>query len=341
MILFVGDLQYGSNALSLLKGFRKAGVTCNSVDTSMCAPSRFSVKRIMSYFFPTFYSRVCSFFLTKKILFALRSFKPEMFFVFKGNYVSKKILRKITCVKIHFHPDDSSAPINRSYVFDLAENYYDLHITTRSQNVDEIKVRTGRDALLTYFAYDKDWHFVKSPIDFTNRKFIVGFIGHFRSDRSHVLDALSNKYGKSLLVVGDRWRKSKDLSGRSTVQGAKYGKDFSEVIQLAPVQIGFLNSANRDEHTCRTFEIPAAGGLIIAKDTSEHRKIFSIPGSALFFDNSDDICSHLEWINANPQSASKIASRGHSLIVEGSNSWDDRAIKLLAEIKSRENNICQ
>lgn len=337
-ILCIGNMELGSNALSLFKGIQYIEEDVVLVDTSKFdAPNPISIGRIVKHFTPRLYGYFASRKLDKIIADKIDSREPSIVIVFRGSYLSANTLRRLKGLKVHYHPDDSTNKVNRTSIFERAEGEYDFHFTSKRHNIPEIFERTNKVPFFFWYAYDPDWHFREKEIDFSNPKYTVGFIGHFRPDRGEVIQSLAAKYQKNLAIAGSRWNKIPDLGSVSTVLGPIYGPDFAKFVQLAPLQLGFLNSDNRDQHTARSFEIPASGGLLLAEDTNEHREIFQSEENALFFKDEKELQQKIRWVREHPLEAERIANNGYLLITGNGNTWKDRAkfmLDVVSEIRS-------
>ena len=168
-ILYIGHAGEGSNACSLYKGFMDAQNRVFLVDTKIFYSIRkYSVRNLIIHLFPKFYIFCASKLIGLTIAFRVRINQPDILFVFKGDFVSSKTLERIRIPKFHYHPDDSSNPDNRTFIFDQAEKFYDLHITSKSHNLDEIYLRTGKPVRFVWYAYDPEWHFRSPNFDFRN-----------------------------------------------------------------------------------------------------------------------------------------------------------------------------
>ena len=330
-LVFVGHAGTGSNALSLFKGLRKNVAKSQIVDTQFFdTPPRISLRRIFRRVIPNAYGKVASIFLDLIIMKIVRKNNPNIFFVFKGNYVGKRTLARIKATKVHYHPDDSSNKLNRTSIFEKSEIAYDLHFTSKKHNIREIESRTGKKVYFVWYAFDTDWHFRAGPLDFQNPRFAVGFIGHMRKDRIDLLSNIAQHLGTKLAIAGINWNRIPILRNKATLLPAAFGRNFSEFIAQAPVQLGLLNSDNRDQHTARSFEVPAAGGLLVAEDTPDHREIFGTDGNVLFFKDEKDLLNKLEWVKNHPNEASEIAENGFKHITMNGNSWQDRSVEILS-----------
>lgn len=326
VLLYVGHLGSGSNALSLLNGFKGLVEHTTYIDTKFLdSPPRISIRRVLHRYFPFIYANVSATIVTCLMKYRIHHDKPTVLFVYKGNWLRSSVLQKFHGSKVHFHPDDSSQDVNRTRIFDSAESSYDLHFTTRSENVIEIHARTQKPVYKTKFAYDKHWHFRGGVLNFEGRTPKIGFIGHARQDRNQLILNIARRYPGSLFIAGLKWNRVKDLKEFANVLPPMYEVAFSSLVEKVPLQLGLLNSANRDQHTARSFEIPAAGGLILAEDTSEHREIFGPGENALFFRTESELFEKIDWVFNNPKLATEIANNGYLHITRGKNSWEDRA----------------
>jgi spore maturation protein CgeB len=329
-ILFVGHGGIGSNALSLYAGLQARVNHIEMIDTKFFdSPTRYSFRRVTHRLFPYFYGYVASQIVDFRVRKKLKNQIVDIVIVFKGMYVRKKTLERLNSIKVHYHPDDSTNLANRTAIFDQAESTYDLHFTSKKHNIEEIIKRTGKAVHFIWYAYDPKWHFRASSISFLNPTFDIGFIGHMRPDRFELILDIAKIYEKRFAVAGLKWDRFKELIELSVVYPPFYGESFSFFVKSAPLQLGLLNSDNRDQHTARSFEVPAAGGLLIAEDTPEHREMFGSESNALFFKTREELIQKISWVQDNPELARKIAENGHRYITENSNTWEDRAAEIL------------
>lgn len=334
-MIFVGHGGIGSNAFSLYKGFSKHLEYTFLLDTKFFDdPPKFSLRRITNKFLPKFYGLIASIVLHIKIRILILKTKSNCIFVFKGNFISAYTLNRFNGIKIHYHPDDSSSQSGRTNIFNKSEIVYDLHFTSKRHNIAEIKNRTHKRVNFIWYAYDEEWHFPIQEFDFINPEFRVGFLGHFYPNRSDFIAQISMKYGKTFAISGLKWNREQKIFRVASCFPPSFGIDFSRFVSRAPVQIGLLNSANRDQHTARSFEIPATGALIIAEDTSEHREIFISEENALFFSNINELFEKIDWVVSHPKEAADIAKSGYNLITKKGNRWSDRALEILRIIEN-------
>ena len=72
-----------------------------------------------------------------------------------------------------------------------------------------------------------------------------------------------------------------------------------------------------DQHTTRTFEIPACGSLLLADRTEEHQEFFEEGKEAEFFDSCDELLDKLKFYCSNEAARKRIADGGYKRCKEG------------------------
>lgn len=331
-ILYVGDDWVGSNARSLANGFRQAGHDVVVVDsTPVSLPARLSppwiyakaTHRRAPWSIEAVHSRIDA---------IAADFRPDMVFGFKAVHLDqRRLLGAPAQFHVHYSPDDASNPYNTSPGYLELEREWDLVVTTKRHNVPELLERGVRAVKFVFSAYDPAWHHLSARCD--SRRFVVGFIGACRPDRRDRLISLARQYGAKMLVRGPGWRRVPELQvTRAYVAGPVYGEHFSSEIASVTANLVLLNSDNRDLHTCRTFEVPASGGLFVGERTDEHIELLEEGTECLLFSNEDELNEILEWCVKNPGQAEKIAESGFQRIVEGRHTYVDRAREIVHEI---------
>jgi len=90
------------------------------------------------------------------------------------------------------------------------------------------------------------------------------------------------------------------------------GQDYVDAMRGAKLCIGMLSKGNRDQHTTRTMEIPAAGGLLCAERTAEHQALYREGEEALFWSDANEcaaVCKRLLADSARLQSVREAGQR--------------------------------
>ena len=333
-ILYVGDDWVGSNATSLADGFREAGHDVLMVDTTpVSLPARLSP--------PWVYSKIrrgqraprSVEAVHRRIERVAREFRPDVLFGFKTIHLDQqRLLDTPAGLHIHYSPDDVSNPYNLTSDYLRLEREWDLIVTTKRHNVPELRERGAKAVAFVLSAYDPAWHRPRARR--SEREYLVGFIGTCRADRRADTVALAHRYGAAMLVCGPGWRRVPELQRtRATVAGPVYGEHFSAVVASITANLVLLNSDNRDTHTCRTFEVPAAAGLFVGERTEEHASLLEEGTECLLFSGTDELHDILQWCRDNPGLAQKVAESGHRRISEGGHRYVDRAREIISAVE--------
>jgi Glycosyl transferases group 1 len=331
-ILFVGDDWLGSNATSLADGFRQAGHEVLVVDTTAVSlPARLSP--------PWVYSKIAkrrapwqADAVHRRIERIAAEFRPDVLFGFKTVHLDQQRLLDTPAGRhVHYSPDDATNPYNTSPGYLELEREWDLIVTTKRHNVPELRQRGAQAVQFVLSAYDPAWHRLTARRD--PRQYLVGFVGACRPDRRAGTVALARTYGERMLVRGPGWRRVPELqASRATVAGPVYGDRFSAAVASVTANLVLLNSDNRDTHTCRTFEVPAAGGLFVGERTDEHAELLEEGTECLLFSDDAELHEILRFCDEHPDLARKVAESGYRRIVNGGHRYVDRAQQIVAAL---------
>lgn len=331
-VLFIGDDWYGSNATSMRDAIAELDLSVDTVNTFQLAEARGHIsRRMVKKTSPRLYEAFSTNRVTRAVASAVQRRHYDLAFVFKGTNVGSEAvesLRRSGATTVHYHPDDSANSDNVSATYLESEPLYDLHVTTKSHNVDELRQRAPKSRIVNVLcAFDPRWHRRLASVPSQR----LGLIGTLRPDRVDLVVNLarSAKSGEGeMLVAGTGWGAVAGLRGIAEVIPPAFGIDFSRTVSRAGVQLGVLNSANRDSHTCRTFEIPAAGGLFLGERSLEHEQILG--DTALLYGNPEEALSMAAWALSNPEGSRRLAEASWERITQGGNTYLDRALEILA-----------
>ncbi|TSE00394.1 glycosyltransferase [Skermania sp. ID1734] len=331
-ILFVGDDWYGSNARSLADGFRLAGHDVVVIDTTaVTLPKRGTPPWMYAKATGKRHARTIEA-VHQRLSTAAATMRPDLLFCYKSIFLDQARLFELpSALKIHYSADDVSNPYNTTPEYLAAEQCWDAIVTTKAHNVSELRARGARHAVFVLSAFDPAWHHPVARR--TAHTFTAGFVGVLRPDRVELVTELAHRYGDAFYVAGPGWRRHAALktSGAHTA-GAQYGEALSVAIAPILANLVLLNSDNRDTHTCRTFEVPAAGGLFVGPRTIEHAELLTDEKEAFLFDTPDELKDILDRCAADPATARAVAERGHRAITTGGHTYRHRAEQILASV---------
>jgi spore maturation protein CgeB len=122
------------------------------------------------------------------------------------------------------------------------------------------------------------------------------------------------------------------LLGRAWQGDEVYDDDYARALTGARIGLGFLRVVCPDQHTTRTFEIPACGSMLLADRTDEHREFFVEGKEADFFSSEAEFIDKLKFYCANEPTRACIAAAGHRRCMEGRYAYVHRLKAVLADI---------
>lgn len=239
-------------------------------------------------------------------------------------------IKRLGCYCANYLTDDPWNSSHRSKWFLRALPGYDHVFTPRRTNIADLEgVRVRRVTYLP-FAWD--------PVLFPERAYSedelkeyradVVFAGGGDPDRVPYLAALANA-GFRLALYGTYWDRFKET--RALTRGQLPITELPRALVAARIALCLVRRSNRDGHCMRTFEVPAAGGCMLAEETEEHREILGPDGeSVLYFRTPDDMIAKVRWLLENDRERARLAATARARIRIYSNTYQHRLTRILA-----------
>ncbi len=321
-ILYVGELIKGSTSLHRFNALKEIGCSVFPLNKI------FNNQPISDYF-----NRACnklfnysfdSIKINKKLYEFNIKYKPSVIWVDKGSYLFPSTLEKMKknnegVVIIHYSPDDMLNPNHMTSHYLKAITKYDLHVTTKSYNVNELKDIGAKDVLFVNNAYNPSIHkptkLSKGELEFYSSD--ISFVGTVENERAEIINKLLND-GFKVSVWGDNWQKSLDVNHANLKlrKGWFPDEEYVKIISGSKINLGFLRKENRDLQTTRSVEIPACKGFLLAERTNEHMKLFEENNEAVFFSDYDELTKKIIYYLKNDKDRLRIAENGYRRCVE-------------------------
>lgn len=324
-ILFVGDLTHGHNARSLVDGFRNLGIEIRTLDTSSYMRKGIGSREWFHHKFAQSPSKKWREYFTNQIGEVTFGWNPDVLFCINTIHIPQEYLVRIKCkLRVHLSFDDVSNPSNLTPDYLAYENSWNLIFTNKVFNVDELKNRCK--AHIKYFdnAYDEKIHF--SYVPFENRKWNVGFIGAHRPDRHELPKLLNSNTVRNSLVAGPRWSRFYPLGYKEIdFLPELLEREYTEIGNQIKLGLCLLNSENRDRITVRSYELPALGQLVMGLATDQHLELLENKKEAFWFQSLDEVLFFARDLKYREREFAEIALAGKRRIVDGSNTYTDRA----------------
>jgi hypothetical protein len=215
---------------------------------------------------------------------------------------------------------------------------YDLHITTKSCNVQELKQAGAVDVLFTDNGYDPSVFYPRrvSPHDRQRLGSQVGFIGYWEAEWARSILYLATN-GISVRVWGPGWTGHHELDHPNIrIEGRLlWAEDYPLAISATDINLCFLRKVNRDLQTSRSMETPSCGALMLAERTEEHRRLFEEDKEAVFFSSNDELLEKVRYYTVHADERQKIAVAGRQRCHIGGYSYEERFIPLIQDLALR------
>jgi len=258
----------------------------------------------------------------------------------------EKVRKLFPSVKIiFFSEDDMFAKHCQSKYFLACLPLYDVVFTTKSFNLnpEELPSLGARKVIYVKMAYDPNAHrpiTINNP-DGTNFESDVSFIGTYESNRKDKLFFLAES-GIKIRVWGNGWAKYVGQHSNLQIENKPaYGDEYAKQICASKINLCFLRKMNRDLHTCRSFEIPACGGFMLAERTPDHQELFKENKEAVFFDinNHQELLEKVRYYLDHEEERRAIAKAGRERCLNSGYSHHERLTWMMQQIFPEENSL--
>jgi hypothetical protein len=266
----------------------------------------------------------------------------DLLWVDKGITIAPSTLRRAKhrnpdLIAVSYSPDDMFASDLQSTRYLACVPVYDLHVTTKSFNVDDLPHLGARDVLFVDNAYEPDVH---RPLELNGedaRRFTtqVGFAGTFETQRAETMLALARD-GVAIKVWGHGWNRMRTRHPNlELASGQLSALEYTKAINATDINLGFLRKAYRDVQTTRSIEIPACGAFMLAERSEEHSRLFVEGEEAEFFGSYRELLEKIRYYLAHPDERARIAAAGRKRCLTGGYDNRTRLAGVLDEIKRR------
>ena len=284
--------------------------------------------------------------------------KPEIVWAEKQEYLRADTIRRLRAMGafvVHYNPDPYfSLSWKRTRLADECVSVYDALIVTKRYELAEYSKQASGQVVYSPLGYDPIGHAPpKSPV--ANPRDKIVFVGGWEPRRERLLAAASVQT-PNIAVWGYGWkialrsrldplralRLGRLTPGRNLYFGAPhpelesalregegsngeiYEDRYAAVVAGSQIALGFLRELNPDQHTTRSFEIPAIGGFMLADRTEDHQEFFEEGKEAEYFSSDEEYRDKVAFYLANEPARRRLAAAGHRRCMTSGYSYDDR-----------------
>ena len=282
--------------------------------------------------------------INQAVLRAAREFRPDLVWADKQEFLRPETLhelRKSGARLVSFTPDPYfTLTWKRTPLMDASMREFDVFVYCKSYEKAEYEA-LGKQVVYMPLGYCDETH-RPLPSGDPRWRCNVGFLGGWEPRRERLLNQVATT-GVDLKIWGGYWEFLND--GRATFRrriilkqlagaepftihrdpilspclngGEVYGDDYARALSGAKIGLGFLRRVCPDQHTTRTFEIPACGSMLLADRTDEHREFFEEGVEADYFDSSVELVEKIRFYQSHEESRLKIAAAGGRRAITG------------------------
>jgi hypothetical protein len=265
---------------------------------------------------------------------------PEVLFLFKAMDIRPAVLKAIRArgVKlVNYNADHPLEYFSRgsgnANVRD-AIPFYDLYVTYSENIAGQLRAAHSDLAVgVVPFGHEvDDARFQRIAAEAEVPR--ACFLGNPDEQRVAAIRTLADA-GIPIDVYGFGWPKFLSPGPLVTVNGPLHGDAMMAALRRYRLQLNVFRPHNADSHNMRSFEVPACGGIMLAEDSSEHRRFFEAGQEAFYFKDPAAMVEgarHLMALSSGEADAVRVAARARS--VSSGYHYADRARTMWGLIKN-------
>jgi len=315
-LLYIGDLSLGGTCVERMRALEDYGYSVVSIDQ---APYLNDLSRYLRSFEHRLLDGPGTRKLNADILKTASLAIPEIIWIDKGRSIFPSTVAKLKnmygAFSVHYTPDPCFS-VHQSRHLNASLGYFDLCITNKRYEIDEYVKKGAKEVIFVFQGIDK--RFQTDELIHCNDPHGSMFIGHCEPYYINILKYVAT-VDNSLRIHGAGWTKSASshpgLRKHIESEGV-WGDLYPRTLSTSKIGIGLLCKRYPDQFTTRSFEIPAAGSMLIAERTDEHSEIFIEDEEAVFFSTKVELKHLLHKYHGDEAARSRIALAGQKKVRE-------------------------
>lgn len=357
-VLFLGEIGEGQTSRMRMRALQRLGHRVRGVNTvtpwtraswmARQAQRRLSAGPIVDE-------------INETVVHAARVFRPDLIWAEKQEYLrieTLETLRSFGARLAHYTPDPYfSLDWKRTKLMDAAMGAFDTLIYCKSYERADYEAM-GKPVIYMPLGYCDETH-RPLPSDDLQWACAVGFLGGWEPRREYLLRAVAEGVDglkiwggywdflmdgrwslRRALVLrqlagNDAFRLRKDPVLASVWRGREvYGDDYARALTGSQIGLGLLRRVCPDQHTTRTFEIPACGSMLLADRTDEHQALFEEGREAEFFSSTEELISKARFYLENTAAREALSRAGRARCERSGYAYIDRLRLALSIIEA-------
>lgn len=275
--------------------------------------------------------------INQKLIQSIITIKPDVIWIFKGMEIFPETLKWIKSrqiILVNFNADNpfifSGTGSGNSNISNSIR-LYDLHFTYNQDIRQQLEAISPGNVWYLPFGFELP----ESVLDECKKqKEIIKtcFLGNPDAKRAAFIQALTSR-GIQIDLYGNNWD-SFVKNDSVTIHPEVRGLDFWKTLRRYRIQLNLMRIHSEDSHNMRTFEVPGVGGIMLAKNTTEHLGLFTDKKEAWFYADEESCASFARaLLNMSESEADDIRKAARKRSLEDGYQYKDRALFVSTVIK--------
>jgi hypothetical protein len=340
-ILVMGPSQKGALTESYARAFERLGLEVVRFDSdrAILSASRFTGNRFLRRALRPALWNVAN----REALSVAHSARPDLVLVVKGAFLHPETVRQIGKISgapvVNYYPDNpyvgvhwskKRASAQRHNLIDVLRQYDVVWIWDRG-----LTKRLGGDRVTAeYLPFATDPELYRPNT--TDGSLVcsscgsghpVVFVGNCTFARE---TEMSSIHKHQVAIWGNRWSSRSRGTVARCVHPAAAPEQAVRLYGSAEVSLNLLNPENLDGHNMRTFEVPASGGVMLARYTAAQDEFFPENRAAVYYRSPDEIDGKIDWLLEDVALRKRI--RQDAATLAATQTYDRRAAEILRYI---------
>jgi spore maturation protein CgeB len=254
---------------------------------------------------------------------AIAEFQPDVLFFRRPLEFNQRVLRRLRsqtdALFVSYNNDDPFSDKYKTpswYLLRKAIGEFDVHFAFRKKNISEYYA-AGAKKVYLWEPYYVPWlHLVEGEPGNNGKIF---FAMHAENDlRKKGLEKLISN-GLDLDIHCWNWAKvfGKESAISFKVKPPLWGMEYVRKLTESMATLCFFSKQNNDELTSRVFEIPAAGGLLVAERNNRLSEIFIDGEEVCLFSSINELIEKCMFLDRNPERVLEMKRNAKKRLVKG------------------------
>jgi spore maturation protein CgeB len=337
-VLVIGPLNQGALAESYARAFERLGMEVVRFDSerALIQASRFTGSRILRRVLrPALWNAV-----NREAAEVAERVRPALIFAVKCSFFHPETIRQIRkSVGVPFvnhypdHPyigirwDPREASALRRDLIEVLRQYSMVWMWERSL-VERLR-RDGVEAKYLPFAVDPELFRPQSGDDglrceTCGRRHEVVFVGTRTRARQQEINSIVRH---EVAIWGNGWTGRRGLTRGQRIHAPVYGVGVAKIHGAAAVSLNVPNAENLSGPNMRTFEVPASGGVMLARYSDAQAEFFPENEAAAYYRSPEELDAKIDWLLGDAALRKRI--RGNAVKLATSQTYDHRAAEVL------------